>query len=105
MSRGLYAACQNGLVLEGHSGGYRVETLRPDRVVAGRRLVDHPTPQVTLLATLQRVRPAAMARMIDRGTRASGVLPESARIASNRAATVSNSDGLFMNGTVPLPVG
>ena len=43
--------------------------------------------------------------MIDRGTRASGVLSESARIASNRAATVSNSDGLFMNGTVPLPVG
>ena len=62
MSRGLYAACQNGLVLEGHSGGYRVETLRPDRVVAGRRLVDHPTPQVTLLATLQRVRPAKRLR-------------------------------------------
>jgi hypothetical protein len=33
------------------------------------------------------------------------VLSESARIVSNRAATVSNSDGLFMNGTVPLPVG
>jgi hypothetical protein len=28
MSRGLYAACQNGL-LEDHSGGYRIEPLRP----------------------------------------------------------------------------
>ena len=71
----------------------------------GRRLVGQPTPQITLLATLQRVRPAAMARMIDRGTRASGVLPESARIASNRAATASNSDGLVMQETVPRPVG
>ena len=46
-----------------------------------------------------------MTRMIDRGTRASGVLPESARIASNRAATASNSDGLVMREAVPRPVG
>ena len=47
---------------EDHSGGYRIETLRPDGVLAGRHLVDHPTPQVTLLATLQRVRPAERRR-------------------------------------------
>jgi len=46
-----------------------------------------------------------MARMIDRDTRASSVLSESARIASKRAATVSNSDGLVMREAVPRPVG
>ena len=46
-----------------------------------------------------------MTHIIDRGTRASGVLPESARIPSNRAATASNSDGLVMREAVPRPVG
>ena len=31
MSRGLYAACQN-VLLEGHSGGYRIEPIRPGGV-------------------------------------------------------------------------
>ena len=53
---------RKGLVLEDHADGFRIEPFRPDRVVAGRRLVDHPTPQVTLLATLQRVRPAKRLR-------------------------------------------
>ena len=50
-----------------YSDGFRIEPVRPDRVVAGRRLVDHPTPQVTVLATLQRVRPAKRLRPREAG--------------------------------------